>query len=143
MTRSPRLEPLAAKVPEITLMFWVLKVLTTGMGKAMSDFLGKESVPIGGAIAVPGLAWWRGSLNPIVAFWSAYVITRPLGASVVDWLGKLPGQTGLGWGDGTVSGLALPVFVALVVYTAVTRRDIQPHRPHLFLRLAPASSTGR
>jgi uncharacterized membrane-anchored protein len=51
-----RVEPLAAKVPEITLMFWVIKVLTTGMGESMSDFLGQKSIPIGGAIGVFGFA---------------------------------------------------------------------------------------
>src|SRR4051812_34825842 len=50
-------EPLAAKVPEITLLFWAIKILTTGMGEAMSDFLGQESVPIGGAIGVFGFAF--------------------------------------------------------------------------------------
>src|SRR5262249_49736476 len=52
-----RKAPLAAKVPEITLLFWVIKVLTTGMGEAMSDFLGQKSVPIAGAIGVLGL-WY-------------------------------------------------------------------------------------
>ena len=67
-------------------------------------------------------------MNPVVAFWSAYVVTRPLGASVVDWLGKPRANTGLGLGDGIVSGLALVVFVALVAYVAVTRRDVQRPR---------------
>jgi uncharacterized membrane-anchored protein len=43
------------KVPEITLIFWVLKLLTTGMGEAMSDFLGQHSVPIAAAIGIFGL----------------------------------------------------------------------------------------
>ena len=50
-TSHPRLRaalPLALKVPEITLIFWVLKLLTTGMGEAMSDFMGQQSVPIAG-----------------------------------------------------------------------------------------------
>ncbi len=42
------------KVPEITLMFWVIKLWTTGMGEATSDFLGDKSVPIGGAIGILG-----------------------------------------------------------------------------------------
>jgi uncharacterized membrane-anchored protein len=242
---------LAAKVPEITLLFWVIKILTTGMGEAMSDFLGQKSVPIAGAIgifglvyalrlqlrapayrapvywfavmmvavfgtmaadgvkdglglsyavttpffalcvaaifalwyrsegtlsihsidsrrrelfywaavlatfalgtaagdltaitlnlgffesavlfgaafAVPGLLWWRGILNPVAAFWTAYVITRPLGASFADWFAKPHAISGLGAGDGTVSGLALIAFTALVAYVAVTKADVQP-----------------
>ena len=85
-----------------------------------------SAVLFGAAFAVPGLLWWRGSLNPVVAFWSAYVITRPLGASFADWFGKPHAQTGLSLGDGTVSGLALIAFTLLVAYVAVTRSDVQP-----------------
>ena len=52
--RENRLEPLAAKVPEITALFWVIKILTTGMGEAMSDFLGQTSVPLAGVDRVFG-----------------------------------------------------------------------------------------
>jgi uncharacterized membrane-anchored protein len=76
-------------------------------------------------IAVPGLLWWRGLMGPVAAFWSAYVVTRPLGASFADWFGKPVGQTGLGLGDGTVSAVALVGFVAGVAYLAVSRSDIQ------------------
>ncbi|HXD65911.1 MAG TPA: hypothetical protein VNV17_14900, partial [Solirubrobacteraceae bacterium] len=251
-TSHPRLRsalPLALKVPEITLIFWVLKLLTTGMGEAMSDFMGQQSVPIAGAIgifglafalwlqfraveyrapvywfavmmvavfgtmaadgihdgasipysvttpvfaaivaatffvwyrtegtlsihsintrrreafywtavlgtfalgtaagdltayslnlgfwtsallfavifAIPALAWWRLNLNPIIAFWAAYVVTRPLGASFADGFSK-PTNGGLGWGDGVVSAITLVVFIALVAYVTVTKRDVQ------------------
>jgi uncharacterized membrane-anchored protein len=248
--RAGGLEPLAAKVPEITVLFWVIKILTTGMGEAMSDFLGQRSIPLAGVIgifgtifafwlqyrrreyhaptywftvmmvaifgtmaadgvrdglglsyavttpvfaiavaviftlwyrsegtldihsittrrrenyywgavlatfalgtaagdltaytlhwgffaslllfgaiiAVPMVGWWRLRLNPVVAFWAAYVVTRPLGASFADWFSKSHRQTGLGLGDGTVSAIELVVFVALVAYTAITKGDIQ------------------
>jgi uncharacterized membrane-anchored protein len=238
------------KVPEIALIFWVLKLLTTGMGESMSDFLGQKNVPIAGAIgifglwfalwlqmrqreyrapvywfavmmvaifgtmaadgvhdgasipyavttpvfavvvaaifcfwyrsegtlsihsittrrregyywaavlatfalgtaagdltatplnlgfcmsavlfiaiiAIPALGWWRFKLNPIVAFWFAYIVTRPIGASFADWFSKPHSISGLGLGDGTVSGLALVAFIALVTYVALTECDIQ------------------
>ena len=102
--------------------YWCAVLATFALGTAAGDLtaislnLGffASIVLFGVAIAVPALLWWRGKLNPIVAFWSAYVVTRPLGASIVDWLGKPHAQTGLGLGDGTVSGLALILFVALV-----------------------------
>lgn len=249
-------EPLAAKVPEITATFWAIKLLTTGVGEAASDFLGQISVPLAGVlgiggfvlalrlqlrrreyhaptywfavlmvavfgtmvadgikdgagvpysvttvlglaavgyifarwhrsegtlsihsittarrerfywaavlatfalgtaagdltalelnigffgsavlfaavIAVPAVAWLRFGLNPIIAFWACYVVTRPLGASFADWFGKPHGQTGLGLGDGTVTGLGLLLFVALVTHVARRRTDIQaaPLRP--------------
>ena len=257
---TDRRRVLAVKVPEITLIFWVLKLLTTGMGEAMSDFMGQHSVPIAAAVgifglavalwlqfrtpeyrapvywfavmmvaifgtmaadgihdganipysvttpvfaavvaatfllwhrtegtlsihsittrrreayywtavlatfalgtaagdltayslnlgfwesavlfavifAIPALGWWRGRFNPIFAFWFAYVVTRPLGASFADGFSK-PTNGGLGLGDGTVSLIALVVFVALVAWVTVTKRDVQPaaaghHRPHL------------
>jgi uncharacterized membrane-anchored protein len=46
---------LLTKVPQITLIFWVLKLLTTGMGEAMSDSLGQQSVPLAAAVGVFGL----------------------------------------------------------------------------------------
>jgi uncharacterized membrane-anchored protein len=240
------------KVPEITAIFWVLKLLTTGMGEAMSDFLGQKSVPLAALIgiaglglalrlqlrqtayrapyywfavmmvaifgtmaadgirdgagisytvttplfalttaaifyfwhrsegtlsihsitnrrrelfywaavlstfalgtaagdltaiafklgffasiwvfaaiiAIPAIGWWRFRMNPIVAFWFAYIITRPIGASFADWFSK-PTNGGLGAGDGTVSAVALVVFVALVAYVTITKRDVQPAR---------------
>jgi uncharacterized membrane-anchored protein len=255
---SPTGRTALTKVPEITAIFWVLKLLTTGMGESMSDFLGQHSVPIAGAIgifglglaiwlqlrqreykapfywfavmmvaifgtmaadgihdgasipyavttplfalvtaavfllwyrsegtlsihtiatrrregyywaavlatfalgtaagdltattlhlgffgsvilfaaiiAIPALGWWRFDMNPIVAFWFAYIVTRPLGASFADWFSKPPSITGLGLGDGVVSGLALIAFVALVAYVTITKRDVQDDRdaaPH-------------
>ena len=243
------------KVPEITIMFWVLKLLTTGMGEAMSDFMGDHSVPIAGAvgilgltlalwlqmrqreykavyywfavmmiavfgtmsadavhdgagigydvtttvfalitaavfflwyrsegtlsihsittkrremfywtavycsfalgtaagdltatflhlgfghsillfatlICIPAIGWWRLQLNPIVAFWFAYIITRPIGASFADWFSKPQSISGLNLGDGPVSGVALVVFITLVAYLAVTKYDVQPADGH-------------
>jgi uncharacterized membrane-anchored protein len=76
---------------------------------------------------VPAVAWWRFRLNEVAAFWIAYVLTRPLGASFADWFGK-PHHIGggLGYGDGTVTLIALAAIAILVGYIAITRRDIQP-----------------
>ncbi len=64
------------------------------------------------------------------AFWFAYVITRPLGASFADLMGKPASLTGLGLGNGRVA-LALTLAIAcLVGYLSVTRRDVQAHRAH-------------
>jgi uncharacterized membrane-anchored protein len=74
-----------------------------------------------GLIAVPAVGWWQFGLHPVVAFWSAYVLTRPLGASLPDWLGKPTGRSGLGLGDGTVTLIAAVIIAALVTWTAKTR----------------------
>lgn len=57
---------------------------------------------------------------------AAYVITRPLGASIADWFGKPHAATGLGLGDGAFSAVAFVVFVMLVGYVGLTKPDIQP-----------------
>jgi uncharacterized membrane-anchored protein len=49
---DPPTRAVLTKVPEITAIFWVLKLLTTGMGESMSDFLGSRSVPIAGGVAL-------------------------------------------------------------------------------------------
>ena len=244
-------EPLAAKVPEITALFWVIKILTTGMGEATSDFLIKINILLGGVVGllvfvlalwwqfrvrryiavvywlavamvavfgtlaadglhvelhvpyigstifyaiilavifylwhrdqgtlsihsivtrrretyywltvlatfalgtalgdltattlqlgfltsglmftglilIPALAWWRFGLNEIVAFWWAYVLTRPLGASFADWLSKPHALSGMNLGDGQVAAVATVIIAVLVAYVAVARNDIQP-----------------
>jgi uncharacterized membrane-anchored protein len=251
---SGRREPLAAKVPEITALFWVIKILTTGMGEATSDYLAKGNLVIAGVagfagfalalwlqfrvrryiavvywlavamvavfgtmaadglhvglgipyfvttvfyaavlaavfvlwhrsegtlsihsittrrretyywlavlatfalgtatgdltamtlhlgfltsgilftglILVPALAWWRFGLNPIAAFWWAYVLTRPLGASFADWLSKSHQLSGLNLGDGQVAAVSAAVIALLVAYVAIARNDIQPVAP--------------
>ncbi len=78
-----------------------------------------------GALAT--LRWnHRGrSKNAVVAFWLAYVLTRPLGASFADWTGKARDLGGLGWGDDTVTLGLTALIVAFVWYLAVTRVDVE------------------
>jgi uncharacterized membrane-anchored protein len=59
------------------------------------------------------------SRNAVFAFWLAYVLTRPLGASFADWMGKAQSVGGLGWGDGSVSLILLILIVGLVGYLSV------------------------
>ena len=64
-------------------------------------------------------------MNGIFAFWFAYIMTRPLGASFADWTGKSRSGGGLNYGDGPVS-LVLAIFiVALVGYISLTGADRQ------------------
>jgi uncharacterized membrane-anchored protein len=107
-----RLQPLAAKVPEITLLFWVIKVLTTGMGEAMSDFLGQKSIPIGGAIGVFGFAYamrlqlrQREYRAPV--YWFAVVMVAIFGTMVADVLKD---------GSGVSYAVTTPIFAALTAY---------------------------
>jgi uncharacterized membrane-anchored protein len=108
--------------------YWLTVLLTFALGTALGDLtaialhLGflASAVLFAVVIAVPAVGWRLG-LNPVVAFWSAYVVTRPLGASVADWLGKPPAIAGgLGWGDGAVAAAGFVLFVVLVGFLQQT-----------------------
>jgi uncharacterized membrane-anchored protein len=113
--------------------YWLTVLLTFALGTAAGDLtafvlhLGYfwSGVLFAGAIAVPAVGR-RFGLDPVVAFWSAYVLTRPLGASFADWLGKSHALGGLGWGDDVVSGVTTLVIAALVASVAVSRHGVQP-----------------
>jgi uncharacterized membrane-anchored protein len=102
--------------------YWAAVLATFALGTAAGDLtaftLGLGFLPsaglAAGLIAVPALGWRTLRLNPVAAFWSAYVLTRPLGASVADWLGKPAGRTGLGLGDAVVTLAGTALIVALV-----------------------------
>ena len=69
---------------------------------------------------------WRLGSSPVATFWAAYVLTRPLGASVADWAGKPAGVGGgLGHGDGPVALVLLAGTAVLVTVLAVTGADVQ------------------
>jgi uncharacterized membrane-anchored protein len=112
--------------------YWAAVLATFALGTAAGD-LTALSLSIGffgsvllfaAIIAIPAVGWWRFKLNPILAFWFAYVVTRPLGASLADGFSK-HANGGLGLGDGAVSAVALVIFLALVAYVATVKRDIQ------------------
>ena len=114
------------------LYYWATVCATFALGTAVGDwtatslhlgYLG-STILFAIAICLP-LLGWRGGLNPVAAFWIAYVLTRPLGASAADWLADTK-HDGLGWGTGPVSAgwiLAIAILTAIVA-----RRDRPDHR---------------
>lgn len=115
------------------MFYWATVMATFALGTAAGDMtaitlnLGylSSGILFIGLIALPAMAYFLFGLNEILAFWFAYIVTRPLGASFADWFGKPPSIGGLGLGDGRVS-LVLAILIAgLLVFLTVTRRDIQ------------------
>lgn len=117
-------------------LYWGTVLATFALGTAAGDLtaialgLGfRDSILVfAGLILLPALAWWRLGLDPVIAFWTAYVLTRPLGASIADWLGK-PAALGhgLGLGDPLVTATGLAAFAILVTWTSLrNRRDAAP-----------------
>jgi uncharacterized membrane-anchored protein len=117
--------------PRRELFYWAAVVATFALGTAVGD-LAANSFGLGylpaallfaALIAVPTL-WYRfGNLNPVLGFWWAYVLTRPLGASVADWLGKPKSATGLGVGAGVTSAVLALAIVAIVIHLQRTGAD--------------------
>jgi len=76
-------------------------------------------------IAIPAVAYWRFRRNEVLAFWFAYILTRPLGASFADWMAVSKSRGGLGLGYGTVSLGLTVLIVGFVAYLSVTRKDVR------------------
>ncbi|MFH8682285.1 hypothetical protein [Streptomyces lydicus] len=80
-------------------------------------------------IAVPALSGRFLGLNAVAAFWWAYVLTRPLGASFADWMGVSTARGGLGWGTGPVTLALIVPIVLLVGYLAISHKDTPSELP--------------
>jgi len=94
---------------------WILEL--TGWGPGISVLL-----PAGLIVAV--VIGWRLGANAVLSFWLAYILTRPLGANLGDWLGFPPDQQGLGLGTAITSVIFLTAILATVIYLTVTRSDV-------------------
>jgi len=112
--------------------YWLAILFTFALGTAAGDLVAESlnlgflvsALLFGAVIAAVTVAHFRFGLNAVLAFWAAYVLTRPLGASIGDYLSQAPGDGGLGLGTVVTSALFLVTILALVTYLAVTRRDV-------------------
>jgi uncharacterized membrane-anchored protein len=114
-------------------LYWATVLTTFALGTAVGDLTAAtfgwgylaSGLIFAVAIALPAAGFRAGRLGAVAAFWTAYVITRPLGASFADWMGVPAARGGLAWGTGPVTAAWAVVIVALVAYLAVTRRDVE------------------
>jgi uncharacterized membrane-anchored protein len=111
--------------------YWATVMATFALGTALGDLTAytwkigffSSFVLFLVVIAIPAVAHWKLGMGSVFAFWFAYTVTRPLGASLADWLGIQHRFGGLDWGRGTVAILlTVPILIA-VTYMAVTRID--------------------
>ncbi|MFE2416469.1 hypothetical protein [Streptomyces hokutonensis] len=113
------------------LFYWATVLATFALGTAAGDlsatiglgYLG-SAVLYAVAIAVPAVAHRWGGLNAVAAFWTAYVITRPLGASVADWMALSHARGGLAMGLGPVTLAWTVAILGFVGYLAFSRKDV-------------------
>lgn len=114
--------------PRRECFYWAAVLATFALGTAAGD-LTANTLGLGyfgsiwlfaAIIAIPALGYFRLGMGSILAFWFAYVVTRPLGASVADWLAK---PAGVGLGTGFVSLVFAAAIVAIVRHLAQTGKD--------------------
>jgi uncharacterized membrane-anchored protein len=114
--------------------YWATVFATFALGTALGDLTATtfhlgyltSGIMFTGLILVPAAAWRFFGLNPIAAFWAAYVLTRPLGASFADYISKPKATGGVGFGDAETAIVFAVAVVVLVVWLTITRSDIQP-----------------
>lgn len=119
--------------PRREAFYWATVVATFAMGTALGDFTAAtlhlgyfpSALLFACLIAVPALGYRFLRWNAVFCFWFAYVVTRPLGASLADGFGKARVLSGLGVGDGPVAAVLILAIVACVAYLARTRIDVQ------------------
>ncbi|MEV8563878.1 hypothetical protein AB0478_47665 [Streptomyces sp. NPDC051917] len=131
--------------------YWLAVLVTFALGTATGDWTLELTgwspgvsvlLPLGLIAAITAL--WKFGANPVLSFWLAYILTRPLGANIGDWLAspkvaQNPGEpTGLALGTFTTSLIFLGLILATVVYLTVTRSDVT--ETHEATHAAPATS---
>ncbi|MEU8689880.1 hypothetical protein [Streptomyces sp. NPDC048665] len=134
--------------------YWLTVLVTFALGTATGDWTLELTgwspgvsvlLPLGLIAAITAL--WRFGANPVLSFWLAYILTRPLGANIGDWLAspkvaQNPGDpTGLALGTFTTSLIFLALILATVVYLTVTRSDVT--ETHQATHAAPVTGDPR
>ena len=110
--------------------YWLAILFTFALGTAAGDLMAEKlglgylvtGIIVLGVIAATLIAW-RFGLDAVLAFWIAYILTRPLGASLGDYLSQSQANGGLGLGATITSAVFLIAILAVVIYLAVTQRD--------------------
>jgi uncharacterized membrane-anchored protein len=139
------------------IFYWLAILVTFATGTAVGDLIA-EKFSLGYLttlflfvviIAVIAAAWRFTPINAVLAFWLAYIMTRPLGASTGDFLSQKSNQ-GLNLGTSVTSYAFLALIVCLVIFLQLRKPDItpvelanadsihHPHLPHLHADAQPA-----
>ena len=115
------------------LFYWTAILFTFALGTAAGDYLAESlklgylhsALIFGAGIALVTLAHYAFKLNAVLAFWLAYILTRPLGASFGDLLSQPSTNGGLGLGTVGTSVIFLTVITALIVYMTAAQRRLE------------------
>jgi uncharacterized membrane-anchored protein len=121
------------RTPRRELFYWATVLATFALGTATGDLTARtlslgylaSGIWFSIAFAVVAVAHWKFGLNPILAFWICYVLTRPVGASFADYVAFPHSVGGLGVGHGPVALFLTFLIVIFVGYLTVTRKDVE------------------
>jgi len=111
--------------------YWLAILFTFALGTAAGDLVAeqldlgywKSALMFAGVIALVVVAWRYARMNAVLAFWLAYILTRPLGASIGDFLSQPTADGGRGLGTAGTSAIFLATILAVVIYLARTKKD--------------------
>ena len=128
--------------------YWLTVLVTFALGTALGDWtLELTGWPASAAILLPlglilaVLVAWRFGAGPVLCFWLAYILTRPLGANIGDYLASPRSDGGLGLGTLGTSVLFLGTIAAVVAYLTVTDKDrTEWHQPTTIDPQAPSTA---
>jgi uncharacterized membrane-anchored protein len=121
------------RTPRREFFYWATVLATFALGTATGDWTAR-TLNLGylasgflflAVFVVVAVAHWKFGLNPILAFWICYVVTRPIGASFADYVAFPKSVGGLGVGHGPVALVLTLIIVVLVAYLAKTRIDVE------------------
>jgi len=118
------------------IFYWSTVVVTFALGTATGDLTATtlglgyliSGILFAGLIAIPAIAYLVFGVNEVLTFWVAYILTRPLGASFADWIGKPASAGGLGIGTGLLSLFLFILMSLCVVYISVSKKEKKMER---------------
>jgi uncharacterized membrane-anchored protein len=130
------------------LFYWLAVLVTFALGTAAGDWTLQltgwgpgTSVLLPAGLIVAIVIGWRLGANSVLSFWLAYILTRPLGANLGDWLASPSSEQGLGLGTALTSAIFLTAILATVGYLTRTHSDVledydRTHTPIVTTRAA-------
>ena len=114
------------------IFYWLIVLITfalgTGVGDTVSEHLNfgylHSLILFGGIFVAAGGLFYAKILDGVVAFWVAFIVTRPIGASLGDLFIQTPANGGMGISAGTINIIFFAIIIAIVGYLSVSKIDV-------------------
>ena len=122
--------------PRVEIFYWVTITFSQTLGTALGDWIADDTrlgyeggaLVFGALLALLALAYWRTRLSHVALFWAAFILTRPLGATVGDFLDKPVAEGGLAVSR-PLATLALGIAILILVFVLPQRAGRHPGAP--------------